>query len=248
MNLTGSSISFLYLPIDGVAAYWLSLRKLLGNARNMKALEAETQFVGEPLVRHLLDMLIMQVAPERFRQLAETCGKGEIDRLDRQFDLMRVAVMDMATGENPLRTLAKMTAHFPAPLTDPEGMLESAQANLAAALNGTLPPEVYRVDHHMADQALAATLLFYATLCRRHGKAACRSFLPQDGSLFFTDALSLVVDGFDAPFIRKWMKKYKHVLLNDMQRKIALSADMCAAIQNRMPFEEMRFLVRSYIR
>ena len=248
MDLTGSAISFLYMPIDGVAAYWLSLRKLVGNARNTKALEAETQFVGEPFVRHLLDMLLAQLAPERCRSLAETCGKNEIDRLDRQFDLMRIAVLDMATGENPLRTLARMTALFPAPIPDPEGMLESGQSHVAAALNGSLPPEAYQIDHHMTDQALATTLLFYATLCRRHGKAACRNFLPQEGSLFFTDALSLVMDGFDAPFIRKWMKKYKAVLLADMQRKLSLSIDMCAAIQERVPFEEMRFLVRSYIR
>ncbi len=99
MELPGASVSFLYAPIDGVAAYWLSLRKLLGNARNVKALETENAFVAEPFARHLLDMLVMQVAPERFRHLAEICGASEIDRLDRQFDLMRVAIMDMATGD-----------------------------------------------------------------------------------------------------------------------------------------------------
>ncbi len=70
MDLSGSSVSFLYASIDGVAAYWLSLRKLLGNARNLKALETETGFVEEPFARHLLDMLIMQVPPERFRGLS----------------------------------------------------------------------------------------------------------------------------------------------------------------------------------
>ncbi len=248
MGQPGSPVLFLYMPLDGVAAYWLSLRKLIGNARNTKALEAETQFVSEPFVRYLMDALLTQIPSERCRQLAQTCGKSELDRLNRQLDLMRVAVMDMAMGENPLRTLAKMTAHFPAPITDPEGMLEAAQSHLAAALDGTLAPEAYRIDHHTRDEALATTLLFYATLCRRHGKSACRTFLPQEESLFFTDALSLVVDGFDAPFIRKWMKKFKYVLLDDMQRKIDLSIDMCAAIQDRLPFEEMRFLVRAYIR
>ena len=144
--------------------------------------------------------------------------------------------------------MARITANFPAPIADPEGILEAGQSHLAAALNGTLAPEAYRIDHHMTDEALATTLLFYVTLARRHGKAACRNFLPQEGSLFFTDALSLVVDGFDAPFIRKWMKKYKSVLLEDLRRKIDLSTDMCAAIQDRVPLEEMRFLVRSYIR
>ena len=248
MHLPGSTLSFLYMPLDGVAAYWLALRKLIGNSRNAKALEAESQFTGEPFVRHLLDMLIAQVPSERFRYFADICGRSEIERLDRQFDLMRIAVMDIATGENPLRTLAKFTALFPAPITDPESMLETAQTHLAAAVDRTLPPVVYTVAHDMADQTLAAVLVFYTTLARRHGKAACRTFLPQERSLFFTDALSLVLDGFDNPFIRKWMKKYKLVLIRDMQRKISLSIDMGAAIQDRTPFDEMRFLVRSYIR
>lgn len=236
------------MPLDGVAAYWLSLRKLLGNGRSLKPLEAETQFVAEPFLRHLLDMLLSSLTAERCRSLAETCGRSETARLSRQLDLMRVAVMDMATGENPLRTLARMTAHFAAPLADPEGMLESGQTRLAAALQKKLPPEEYSITHHMTDAGLAETLLFYAILCRRHGKTACRPFLPQEESLFFTDAVSLVVDGFDAPFIRKWMKKYKTVLLEDMQRKIALSIDLCAAIQDRTSFDDMRFLVRSHIR
>ncbi|MDR3073389.1 MAG: hypothetical protein LBV01_01530, partial [Deltaproteobacteria bacterium] len=116
------------------------------------------------------------------------------------------------------------------------------------ALNGVLTPDVYAIGHNLGDEALVAKLLFYATLCRRHGKSACRPFLPQEGSIFFTDALALVLDGFDVPFIRKWMKRFKATVLGDMQRKIALSIDLCLAIQERAPMEEMRFLVRSHIR
>lgn len=248
MSQTGMPSTFLYMPLDGVAAYWLSLRKLLGNSRNLKALEAEAEFVHEPFVRHLLDMLMSQISPLRCRQLAETCGKSETARLDRQIDLMRLAVMDISSGENPLRTLARMTALFPVALSDPEKMLDVAQSRVAGALNSTLPVDAYTIDHFLSDEALATTLLFYSTLCRRHGKAACRPFLPQPNSLFFTDSLSLVVDGFDAPFIRKWMKRFKMTLINDMERKMTLSIDMCAAIHERTPFEEMRFIVRSHIR
>ena len=248
MNLAETPVTFLYMPMDGIAAYWLSLRKLLGTSRNMKTLETEARFVNEPFVKHLLDMLMSQVPPARCRELGEICGQGEIDRLDKQFDLMRIAIMDIATGENPLRTLARITARFSVPLSDPEGMLETAQTRVAEALNSALPEESYHIDHLMRDEDLATTLLFYATVCRRHGKAACRPFLPQEGSVFFTDALSLVLDGFDNPFIRKWMKRFKASLIADMERKISLSIDLCAAIHERTPFEEMRFLVRSYIR
>ncbi len=240
--------TFLHMPLDGVAAYWLSLRKLTGNSRNLKILEAEAGYVGEPFVRHLLGMLLAELSPAQCRQLAEICAQGELDRLDRQFDLMRIAIMDIATGENPLRTLARVTACFAVPLSNPEQLLETAQARLAAALDAVPQSETYQINHSLSDESLVTALLFYATLARRHGKAATRSFLPQPGSVFFTDGLALVVDGFDAPFVRKWMKKFKTVILDDMRRKMALSIDLGMAIRDRMPFEEMRFLVRSHIR
>ncbi len=248
MSQTSPDLTFLHMPLDGVAAYWLSLRKLLGGSRSLKALEPEAEYVSEPFVRHLLDMLLAELSSDQSRRLAERGAQNELDRLDRQFDLMRIAVLDIATGENPLRTLARITACFPVPLPNPELLLEAAQARLALALNGTAPPESYRVDHNMADEALVTALLFYATLSRRHGKAAARPFLPQAGSLFFTDALALVVDGFDVPFVRKWMKKFKTSILKDMQRKMDLSIELCLAVQERLPFEQMRFLVRAYIR
>ncbi len=248
MTQTRQDLTFLHMPLDGVAAYWLSLRKLLGNSRSLKMLEPEAEYVSEPFVRHLLDMLLSETASAQARQFAEISAQGELDRLDRQFDLMRIAVMDIATGENPLRTLARITACFPVPLANPEHLLEAAQARLAIALEGAAQPESYQINHNMNEEALVTTLLFYATLARRHGKAAARPFLPQAGSLFFTDALALVVDGFDAPFVRKWMKKFKASILADMRRKMNLSIDLCLAIQNRLPFEHMRFLVRAYIR
>ena len=248
MNQNTANVTFLYMPIDGVAAYWLSLRKLLGGARNLKALESEAQFVDEPFVRYLLEMLMSQLSPQRGRLFAELALESELVRLNRQLNLIRVAVMDITTGENPLRSLARLSAQFPSPPEDAERLMEAAQANAGQAVNSILPPESYRIDHFMTDDALTGALLFYIVLSRRHGKNACRSFLPQKGSLFFTDALSLVVDGFDAPFVRKWMKQFKETILTDMRRKMMLSIDMCSAIGERLSFEDMRFLVRSYIR
>lgn len=248
MNQTVPSISFLSVPLDGVAAYWISLRKLQGNSRNMRILEDESGFVAESFIRHLLDMLVAQLPATRIRQLAEIGGKSETNRLERQFDLIGIAVLDTATGENPLRTLARITARLPFPAADPKALLETAQTHMAGAASGIVAPDVYRINHYMSDEALVTALLFYATLSRRHGKAACRAFLPQEGSAFFTDALSLVLDGFDAPFISAWMERYKTTVLTDVQRKIALSTDMCVAFAERVPFEEMRFLLRSYIR
>ena len=241
-------LDFLHLPLDGVAAYWLSLRKLAGNARNVKALDHEAQYVAEPFVRHLLDMAVNALPIPRFTQLAAISAASELARLDRQLDLMRITVLDVAQGENPLRTLARMTACFAMPMEEPERLLEEAQSRVNKAANRKVTRELYVLDHRQPDETLCATLLFYSVLARRHGKPACRPFLAQVGSAFFTDGMALVVDGFDVPFVRKWLKKFKATLLADMDRKMTLSTQLCIAIQERQPFEELRYLVRSYLR
>jgi hypothetical protein len=245
---TVPALDFLRLPLDSVAAYWLSLRKLAGNAKNLKALEQEAQFVAEPFVRHLLDMAVNAFPVARFNQLAAVSAAGELSKLNRQLDLMRIAVLDIAQGENPLRTLARMSACFLVLGDAPEKLLEEAQARVSQAAGRKMAKESYALDHRQPDGALAATLLFYAVLARRHGKAACRPFLAHAGSVFFTDGLALVIDGFDVPFVRKWLKKFKTAILADVQRKMELSTNLCAAILERQPFEDLRYLVRSYLR
>ncbi len=235
-------------PLEAVAAYWLSLRKLVGGNRTLKPLEQEADFVAEPFARHLLALALSDLAPARFRQCASIGARAELMRLSRQIDFMRITVMDIAQGENPRRTLARMLALFAAPPENPEALLDKAQNTLKRALDRKATREEYLVDHRLSDAELCVVLLFYAVMARRHGKAAGRPFLPQVGSAYFADGLALVVDGFDLPFVRKWLKKYKETLLTDMDRKYALSMDMCEALRDRLPFEAMELLARSHIR
>ena len=242
------SPDFLHVPLAGVAAYWLALRKLVGNAKSLKSLEDELHFVAEPFVGHLLALALSDLSPARMRQAAAVSARAELFRVARQFDFMRIAVLDIAQAENPLRTLARMLALFPTPPDDPEGILEQAQDRLQRTTGRQAPREIYLVSNRLNDEALCTTLLFYAVMARKHGKAASRPFLAQAGSSFFVDALALVVDGFDTPFVRKWMKKAKESILSDFDRKVALSVDLCEALRERLPFESMQLLAKSHLR
>lgn len=243
-----SDLNFMHVPLAGVAAYWLTLRKLVGNAKTLSSLEQELQFVAEPFVGHLLSLLLSDLPPTRMRQCAAVSAKAEMLRMARHFDFMRITVLDIAQGENPLRTLARMLAIFPAAPEDPEAILEQAQDRLQRTTGKQAPREIYMVDHRLNDEDFCTTLLFYCVMARKHGKAASRPFLAQAGSSFFADALALVVDGFDTPFVRKWMKKAKETVLADMDRKCALSIDLCDALRDRLPFEAMQLVARSHLR
>ena len=248
MSQNALPVDLLTIPLDGLAAYWLSLRKLTGSARHLKDLENEAAFAADSYIRHLLSMAIGSLPAETIRKLAELSANNECQLIDRQLDLMRVAVMDIAQGENPLRTLAKLLACLPQPQEHPEKMLEDAQTLLDKAHNKRGSKEAYRIVLRRPDEPLCSTLLFYVQLARRHGRPACRPFLPQCGSAFFADSMALVLDGFDAPFVRKWMKKNKATITAAMRRKMAMSADLCMAIYSRMPFDDMVHIVRSYLR
>ncbi len=136
--------------MEGVAAYWLSLKKLVGNRRNFKGLDQEAEFTSEPFVRHLLEITFSgDMGEDRVRRCAAARGDLLRGELDRRLDLMRVAVMDVAGGENPLRTMARIAARYPVPPITTEKALGYAQELLRQA--GEKPPaeRFFDVSHRL---------------------------------------------------------------------------------------------------
>lgn len=237
------------MPTEGVAAYWLSLKKLVGNRRNFKGLDQEAEFTSEPFVRHLLDIVFTgDMSEDRVRRCAAARGDLLRGELDRRLDLMRVAIMDVAGGENPLRTMARIAARYPSPPITTEKALGYAQELLRQA--GEKPPaeRFFDVSHRLQDDRLVVALLFYVLLSRHHGRMACRPFLEHLGSRYFADGMALVADGFDAPFVRKWLKKHKQVLLADVRDKMTMSVELALGIKARLSYDDVFRIARSYMR
>lgn len=242
-------IDLMGMPLEGVVAYWLSLKKLVGNSRNFKGLSQEAEFTPEPFVRHLLELAFASHFDDaRVRELALVKGSVLCNAFDRRFDLMRVAVMDVASGENPHRTFARMAARFRTLPIEAEKALAYGQELLRLALEKEASEPFFNVHHRQQDDKLVVTLLFYVMLARHHGRIACRPFIEHMGSRFFGDGLALVVDGFDAPFVRKWMKRHKQVLLDDMQHKVRASIELCLGIRSRQGYDDLFRVARSYMR
>lgn len=240
----------LEMPVEGVAAYWLSLKKLVGNRRNFKGVEQEAEFTSEPFVRHLLEIVFSgDMGEDRVRRCAEARGNLLRGELDRRLDLMRVTIMDVAGGENPLRTMARISARYPVPPITAEKALGYAQELLRQAGDNKPPSErFFDVSHRLQDDRLIVALLFYVLLTRHHGKMACRPFLEHAGSRFFADGMALVADGFDAPFVRKWLKKHKQVLLEDVRAKMLMSVELALGIRARLGYDDVFRIARSYMR
>lgn len=241
------------IPLEGVTAYWLSLHKLLEPHKKLKnaqrQIQDEAQYTTEPLVRYLLEVLVSDLDTPDMRRLGQARADMLLDGVARRLQLMRVALMDMATAENPRRTLAKMTAQHAMPLIDEEKAFSLAQQLLGVAATPGWEAKVhyFAVDHRIKDEKLLVALLFHAAWARREGKMAARQFLPHLHSVFFQQGLALVIDGFDAPFLRKRLKVHQAAIMADARRKTACSLELACAIKQRLPYDTAFTMAKAWL-
>lgn len=236
------------IPLEGVAAYWLSIKKLVEGKRNFKLLEEEASYTSELYIKHLLECTNADIPKDRLRRLAGIKRASLLSELSRKLDLMRMALLDVATAENPRKTLAKMTAQYAvAPLNEEKAFHYAQelvqQAGEGLAENG----KFFNVDHRLRDDRLMVSLLFYVIWSRREGKMACEPLLEFIQSNYFTDGLALVIDGFDAPFVRKRLQVHKESILAETRQKMEMSVDMCAAIKQKLAYEDVFRVARAYL-
>jgi hypothetical protein len=238
------------IPVEGIAAYWLSIHKLLDAKRNVRPLEREAEYTSEPFIRHLLELSSSGFDEPRFRVLAERKRDTLLAELGRRLDLMRLALLDMIGNENPRRTLAKMTAKFASPPLADERALELAQELTVAAGDGPAAgenPRLYNVDHRLRNDQLLVVLLFYACWARKEGKMACASFLEFVRSAFFLEGLSLVADGFDGPFVRKRLRVHRDAILDETRLKMDMSTEMCLGVRQKLTYEDVFRIARAFM-
>ena len=243
-------IDILEFPIDGLAAYWLAIKKLVGDKRNFKPLLEEAEHTGEPFIQHLLENMAAEVPETRLRHLAEVRGRGILKTIKVKHDLMRVVLLDIAASENPRKTLTKMAAQFTTSPIEEENAFALVQemGKLAAGKKKAEGQESYfNVDHRVKYDQLIVALLFFASWARREGKLACQPFLTHVRSSFFADGLSLVIDGFDAPFVRKRLRVHRETILDETRLKMEMSVDMASAIRGRESYEDVFRVAKAYL-
>lgn len=236
------------IPMEGVAAYWLSLRKLMDGKRSVKLLEDEAAYTGEPFIKYLLEVVFSEDSEHVADRLGAVKRDCLLALLTRKFDLMRMALLDVATGENPRKTLAKMTAQFTHPPLNEEKAFQLAQEMVQQAGEGIADKGRYfNVDHKLKDDRLMVTLLFYQLWARREGKRACQPFLEFIESNYYCDGLALVIDGFDAPFVRKRLRVHRDTILAETRMKMELCLELSLALRQKLAYDDVFRVARAYL-
>ena len=234
----------LEIPIEGVAAYWLSLRKVLKSKKAVKVLQDEADYTSEPYIKHLLNLLLSSLDEAQLRKFAEVKKETIVKDLQRKLIIISIGLLGIAANENPQQVLVRIISKFPiSPVV--EGHIFQAAQDLLdmPTSSGT----VVDIDHRMSLEQLIRHLIFYCMLSRRKGREACTPYVANVRSAYFTEGLSLILDGFAQDFIKHRLNLQKEEILYETRRKMDMALELCLGLKHNMDYEDMFKMANSYL-
>lgn len=241
-------MDILEMPVEALAAYWLSIKKLLDAKKDLSLLAVEAENTSEPFVRHLLDTAQAGFEPELALTLAKAKRGVILSEFRRRMEMMRRALTGLAASENPRLTLLGLNA-----LVSASPFHETRTFELATALMTTVAqkdadlPTLLGVDHKLKDDRLVVKLLFYAISTRRSGKQALNDLLPHLSAGFFAEGLSLCADGFEAEFVARHLASIRDAALLATRRKMDMATQLCLAIKAGLSYDDVFRVARAYM-
>lgn len=243
-----SELDILEMPVEALAAYWLSIKKLLDTKRDRSLLATEMENTGERFIRHLLDAATSALEPELVRRLSRAKAGVLLSEARLRLEMMRQALCGVAQGENPRLTYIRLCGIMGGVPATEKRAFELAYGLMSAAgdKNADLPT-LLRVDHKQKDDRLAMKLLFYALAARRNGKQSLNEYLPHLPQGYFAEGLSLAADGFDAAFVARRMADQRDLILRQARRKMDMATEMCLAIRAQLSYDDVFRVARAYM-
>lgn len=241
-------LDILEMPVEALAAYWLSIKKLLDAKKDFSLLAVEAENTSEPFVRHLLDTARAGFEPELALTLARAKRGVLLTVLRRRMEIMRRALTGLAASENPRLTLLGLNA-----LVGSAPFHETRTFELATALLTTVVqkdadlPTLLGVDHKLKEDRLVVKLLFYAISTRRNGKQSLNECLPHLRAGFFAEGLSLCADGFEADLVAQHLGALRDSALLATRRKMDMATQLCLAIKADLSYDDVFRVARSYM-
>lgn len=246
---TNRDLDILEMPLDGLAAYWLSLKKLWDAKKGAKkVIEDEAAHTPEPYISYLLNTAFGELPEHVVRKLARIKRETFIADWRRKIELMRIALYAVAAGENPRITLIRMDSRFHAPPMDERKAFDLAGGVFAAIKDTSADlPTLLDVSHKHSHDRLVVKLLFYVIHARREGKQSLAPFIQFIRSPYFAEGLSLAVDGFDADFLANHLDRVRNEALADARRKMRLSQDMVLGIRDKLAYADLLRMAQAYM-
>ncbi len=241
-------LDILEMPFEGLAAYWLSIKKIMDAKKSRAILDEEISHTVEPYILHLLETVFSNLSRNMVRRLARVKRDTQLDDYGTKIDLMRLAVFAIASGENPRITLVRMDSKFAHPL-----MTEDRAFDMATAMFDAIKPKgvdldiLLSVDHKIKADRLLVKLLFFVMYARREGRQNLEKFIPHMGSRFFSEGVSLGIDNFEADFLAYHLEGIRDRTIIETKRKMDMALEMALAIRDKLPYDDVFRIARAYM-
>jgi len=241
-------LDILEMPEEGLAAYWLSIKKILDAKKGRAILDEEIAGTDEPFILHLLETAFSSLDVARVRSLTLARKDILLDDCRTKIDLMRLAVYAIASGENPRVTLVRMDSKFAHPL-----MTEDRAFDMATAMFDAIRPAgvdlntLLSVDHKLQADRLLVKLLFFVMFARREGKESLGKFIPHLGSRFFSEGVSLAMDNFEADFLANHLENIRDRVVARTGRKMDMALEMALGIREKLAYDDIFRIARAYM-
>jgi hypothetical protein len=82
---------------------------------------------------------------------------------------------------------------------------------------------------------------------RREGKQNLERFLPNMGSRFFSEGVSLAIDNFEADFLAYHLEGIRDRTVIETGRKMDMALEMALAIRNKLAYDDIFRIARTYM-
>jgi len=237
------------MPLEGVAAFWLSVRKTMDSKKKGdEFLLEEAKHTREPHVRFLLELAASSFTPARCEELAQVRKKNILAELHRKYVLMAIGLLGIVSKENPQKVMIRFLSKFHiAPIFEKQ-VFEVAQVMLKNLDNAELNKTKFlNIDHKLKIEALIINLIFYCMLARRSGADSLLEYQEFISSQYFKDGLALICDGFDYDFVKFRLNLVKKEILEATEMKMDLSMHMMSAIKAGTPFHDLYLVAKAYL-
>jgi hypothetical protein len=237
------------MPLEGVAAYWLSVKKTMDSKkRGDEFLHEEAKHTRESHVRFLLELAGSSFSPQMCEELAAVRKRNIIAELHRKYVLMAIGLLGIVSKENPQKVMIRFLSKFHiAPIFEKQ-VFEVAQVMLKNLDNADLNKSKFlNIDHKLKIEALIINLIFYCMLARRSGADSLLGYQEYISSQYFKDGLALICDGFDYDFVKFRLNLVKKEILESMEMKLDLSMRMMSAIKSGAPFNDLYLIAKAYL-
>lgn len=241
-------LDILEMPVEGLAAYWLSIKKIMDAKKGRSILDEEIASASEPYILHLLETVFSRLDVPLVRRLAAARKDIQLDDYRTKIDLMRLAIYAIASGENPRITLVRMDSKFAHPL-----MTEDRAFDMATAMFDAIKPKgvdlsvLLSVNHKLQADRLLVKLLFFVMYARREGRQNLDRFIPHLGSRFFSEGVSLAIDNFEADFLANHLESIRDRVVMETGRKMDMALEMALGIREKMAYDDIFRIARAYM-